>query len=214
MDLLETEKLEAYSGKKASFAQFFLGRKGTGASLHFASAWNFFYMVDGVKKWSFIDPTDFYVAYPRFASGSLAGIFFSPYPDEFNEDFLPAQKYCPYYVAELQPGDVLLNPAYWGHGVRNVTDKSVGIATRWTVDGIFGRNFMSVEEDYEIHRFASFNFFSGLFSIPSLHKQLHEVSPQHDEHLSLREVGLTALNGVFEQVYSGKHADGQKMVPF
>ncbi len=171
-------------------------------------------MVDGVKKWYFIDPTDFYVAYPRQISGGMSGNFFGPYPDEFKQDKFVAQKYCPYYLAELQPGDVLLNPAYWGHGIRNITDKSVGIATRWSVDALVGRNFRYIEEDYDINRFASLNFFLGVLSWPIMHMLLKEVSPQHDEHTTHREIGLSSIGGVMNQVFSGKHADGRKMEPF
>ena len=134
-------------------------------TLYTALAWNFFYMGNRTKKWYFYDPTGWYLAYPRFISGcGVACCFYVPYPDEFREDFTPAMKYCPYYVAELQPGDVLLNTACWGHGVRNLSEKSVGIATCWSVDGIQGKNFMHVEENYDINRWASFNFFSGINS--------------------------------------------------
>ncbi len=211
--MLQTDRLEDYSQMKSSFAQFFLGRQGTGAPLHYALAWNFFYMVDGVKKWYFIDPTDWYLAYPRFTSGSGAGYFFGLYPDEYKRDLTPALKYCPFYVAELRPGDVLLNPAYWGHGVRNMSEKSVGIATRWSVDGIQGKNFMYVEEDYEINRWASFNFFSGLLSFIQMHLLLYEPSPQHDEHLTIREVGVSSFYSLQKQACTGKHKDGRKVVP-
>ncbi len=210
--MLQTDRLEEYSKMKSSFAQFFLGRKGTGAPLHYALAWNFFYMVDGVKKWYFIDPSDWYLAYPKFLSGAGSGYFYGLYPDEYKKDFVPAMKYCPYYVAELQPGDVLLNPAYWGHGVRNLSEKSVGIATRWSVDGIQGKNFMYVEEDYEINRWASFNFFTGLYSMIQMHLLLYEPSPQHDEHITMREVGVSSFYSAQKQACTGKYKDGSKVV--
>ncbi len=213
-NLLQTKRLESYSDMKASFAQFFLGRKGTGAPLHFAYAWNFFYMVDGTKKWYFIEPNDFYLAYPRFGSGSTAGAMFGLYPDDFRDDITPALKYCPYYVAELKPGDVLLNPAYWAHAVKNITDKSVGIATRWTAGGKVGNSFKHYEKDYDINRFASLNFMMGLRGLPLLQSTLRDVSPQFDEHTSMREVGASIFMRLQVKNAGGKHHLGDAFFPF
>ena len=33
----------------------------------------------------------------------------------------------------LNPGDVLINPSWWWHAVKNVTDETIGCATRWLV---------------------------------------------------------------------------------
>ena len=58
---------------------------------------------------------------------------------------------------------------------------------RWHTDGIAGHKLMMTEEDYEIHRFATFQFFTGLKSIPFLQGILKEPSPKFDEHKTLRE---------------------------
>ncbi len=187
LEALETHKLEPYLRKKSSYAQLFVGRQGTGAPLHNAGTWNFFYMIDGTKTWYFIDPYDFYFAYPLWVPGHGAAIFLNLYPDQFRKDLYPAFQYCPYYVADLEPGDVLLNPPWWGHGIRNTSDKSVAVATRWYVDGVVGTNLKTMEDDYEVCRFAVFNFFMGLKSFRFLHDILYEPSPRYDEHVTLRE---------------------------
>ncbi len=199
---------------KASFAQIFVGRKGTGAPMHNAYAWNFFYMVDGMKKWYFVEPDFFYLAYPKFIAGATSGWFFNLYPDVVREDITPAMKYCPYFVAELKPGDVLLNPAYWGHGIRNTTDKSVGIASRWTPGGIMGKDLKHLEDDYELNRFASFNFMSGWKSFPTMQMQIREICPQFDEHISLREVGASVALAIQTKRSEGKANPGEDFVPF
>ncbi len=199
---------------KSSFAQFFIGKKGTGSAMHYAAAWNFFYMVDGTKKWFFVDPADFYLAYPEFTSGSQAGMLFASYPDSYREDLFPAFKYCPYYSVELKPGDVLLNPAYWGHGVRNITEKSVGIASRWSHGGIIGKNLRLVEEDYDINRWASFNYMFSTFSFLILHLTLCDISPSYDEHTTLREVGLTNFWKKQMAFSNGKDQKGNKINAF
>ncbi len=188
--MLETERLEPYLKKKATFSQFFVGKGGTGSTLHAAFAWNFFYMVDGVKRWYFIDPHDYYLAYPMLGIGYVTTGFFTSYPGKYSED-MPAFKYCPYFEADLQPGDVLMNPAWWGHGIKNVTDKSVGIATRWNVNGVYGSTLTNGEEDYDINRFSSLSSMLGFSSIQKMQNILYEPCPTFDEHMSLREIYLT-----------------------
>ncbi len=187
VDTLQTYRLEPYLRRKSSYAQLFVGRQGTGAPLHNAGTWNFFYMVDGTKTWYFIDPYDYYLAYPVWGRGHAAGMFTCLYPDEFREDLYPAMKYCPYYRVDLCPGDVLLNPPWWGHGIRNTSDKSVAVATRWYVGGIVGETLNTMEDDYDVCRFACFNFFMGSKSFRFLQDILYEPSPRFDEHVTLRE---------------------------
>ena len=158
---LETQKLDPYLRRKSSYAQLFVGRQGTGAPLHNAGTWNFFHMIDGTKTWYFIDPYDYYFAYPMWGPGHAAGMFTSLYPDEFSKELYPAFQYCPYYYVDLQPGDVLLNPPWWGHGIRNTSDKSVAVATRWYVDGVVGKTLNTMEDDYDVCRFACFQLFHG-----------------------------------------------------
>ncbi len=185
---LEAEKLEPYlKGKKNGYSQLFVGRQGTGAPLHNAGTWNFFYMVDGTKRWYFVDPYDFYMIYPIWMSGHSAASLLPLYPDQVNEELYPAVKYCPYYYADLEPGDVLLNPPWWGHGIKNTSDKSVGVATRWYVDGVVGSNLKTMEDNYDAHRFGSFIFLTGPKSVPFLQEVLYEPSPKFDEHVTVRE---------------------------
>ena len=211
---LQAERLQPYCEMEPSWAQFFIGRKGTGTPMHFAAAWNFFYMVDGTKKWYFVDPTDFYLSYPKYTSGYMAGLKFGLYPDNYKEDLVPAFKYCPYYSVELNPGDVLLNPAYWGHGVRNMTEKSVGVATRWSLGGVIGKKLRALEEDYDINRWASFNYMFSTFSLLEMHFTLRDISPRYDEHTTLREVGNSILWRRMMAYTNGEDEEGNKVNAF
>ena len=67
-----------------------------------------------------IDPTDNYLANPMINLGRGAYSFLPLYPDDYDESVLPAFKYCPYYWTDLQPGDCLFNPPWWGHAIREV----------------------------------------------------------------------------------------------
>ncbi len=183
----ETARMEPYLKKKCGYGQIFMGSQGTGSPLHNAGTWNFFHMINGTKKWYFVDPYDFYLAYPIWVWGHPAASYAELYPDQFDAERCPAMRYLPYYVTELEAGDVLLNPPWWGHAIRNTSDKSVGAATRWYPNGVVGDNLKTTEDDYEINRFASFNFHSGLLSFFFLQRTLYEPSPMFDEHLTLRE---------------------------
>jgi len=187
LDLFEFERLEPYLKMKAGYSQIFVGRYGTGSPFHNAGVHNMFYMVEGRKKWYFVDPCDSYLNYPLFVAGKAAAIGQCLYPDEYHQKAFPLFKYCPAYVTVLEPGDVLYNPPWWWHGIRNETEATVGIASRWHTDGIAGHKLTMTEEDYDAHRFASWQFFQGPMSFSFLHGILQEPSPRFDEHMTLRE---------------------------
>jgi hypothetical protein len=128
-----------------------------------------------------------YYRYPSAIIGRAANVLMCLWPNEYNREAFPLFKYCPVYTSVLEPGDVLFNPPWWWHSIKNITPKTVGIATRWHTDGIIGHKLVSTEEDYDIYRLGSFLFLNGLQSIPFLHGILQTPSPRFDEHTSLRE---------------------------
>ena len=75
--------------------------------------------MDGTKRWYFIDPYDNYLASPFMGWGLAARSYIGLYPDDYDESVMPAFKYCPYFYTDLQPGDVVFNPTWWGHAIRN-----------------------------------------------------------------------------------------------
>jgi len=186
-EMFEFEKLDPYSHKKVGYSQIFVGLKGTGAPFHCAPVWNFFYMTDGTKKWYIVDQYDSVLFYPFWPAGRAASISLVIYPDDYSEKACPEFKYCPWYEVETEPGDVFFMPPWWWHGVRNITEKTVGVASRWHTGGIGGANNMMTDEDYGIAPFASWNFLMGAYSWYFLHEILQEPSPSFDEHTSLRE---------------------------
>ncbi len=120
--------------------------------------------------------------------GRAAAVLCCLWPSEYNEQAFPLFKYCPVYTAEINAGDVLFNPPWWWHSIKNVTPTTVGVASRWHTDGIAGHNLVATEEDYDIARFSSMAFFAGLTSYPFLHSILQEPSPRYDEHVTIREI--------------------------
>ncbi len=111
----------------------FLGDfQGSGSPLHCAPSCNAFYQIEGKKKWTLIHPNYTHFVYPALTSMNEWQGSAVPFPlaDEHYEKF-PLAFHCPRYSAILGPGDVLLVPRWWYHSVENLSDTSVGIATRW-----------------------------------------------------------------------------------
>lgn len=185
---LELDRLEPYLGKRLAYAQLFVGRGGTGTPLHAAAVWNWFVMLDGRKTWCFVDPRDTPFLYPFPVMGKAAAFSLCLFPDEYDDECYPAFRYCPYSTVTLEPGDVLLNPPWWWHAVRNASPTSIGVASRWHGDGRVGRDFLMTEEDYEISPLFSWLFQAGAASIPFMHRILRDPSPAAgDDGHTMRE---------------------------
>lgn len=185
--LFEYERLEPFLHMKAGYEQIFMGKEGTGSPFHQAAVYNMFYMVDGSKTWWFIDPYDTFLAYPVALIGRAANVLMCLWPGDYNKEAFPLFEYCPVYKTTLNPGDVLFNPPWWWHSIKNVTPTTVGVASRWHTDGIAGHNLVTTEEDYNIYTIGSFFFLAGKSSWSFLHNILQTPSPKFDEHVTLRE---------------------------
>ncbi|HJZ96480.1 MAG TPA: cupin-like domain-containing protein [Candidatus Solibacter sp.] len=117
-----------------SFAQqLFIGTKrGTGSAFHCAGIVNLFYQLEGCKRWTLVHPEYTFLLYPYLSRGnwyqtSIVGV---PGTDRDYAD-VPLFRYCPRFTVDLEKGDVLLVPSWWYHAVENVTERSLGVATRW-----------------------------------------------------------------------------------
>lgn len=172
---------------KVGYEQIFVGREGTGSPFHHAPVHNMFYMIDGVKEWWFIDPYDTFLAYPMIILGRAAAALLCAYPNDYNKAAFPLFQFCPVYTAKVYPGDVMYNSPWWWHGIKNVTPTTVAVASRWHPNGIAGGNFLMTEENNDVYRLGSLNFFIGLQSWSFLHSILQTPSPRFDEHATLRE---------------------------
>ena len=117
-----------------SFAQqLFVGtKKGTGSVFHCAGNVNLFYQLEGSKRWTFVHPEYTLLVYPYLSRGNWyqASLVGFPSADRDYAD-VPLFRYCPRFTVDLEKGDVLLSPSWWYHAVENLTERSLGVATRW-----------------------------------------------------------------------------------
>ncbi len=133
-------------------AQLFVGRRDTGTWWHCAPAFNFFVMLDGAKRWTFIDPAESPLLLPRtrgpgrstfyLSDHGAASAVFQKYrsllgeaepADHDQSHSLGARAFAHTNrtATVLRAGDVLMNPPYWWHDVENLGESSIGMATRW-----------------------------------------------------------------------------------
>jgi hypothetical protein len=188
VESMKLDRLNDYIGKGLGYCQLFMGKCGTGTPFHNAAVWNWFNQLDGKKTWYFVSPEHSHLLYPFAVAGRVASFANILFPNECDDVAHPMFKFCPVYETTLDAGDVMLNPAWWWHAIKNITPTSVAVASRWHGDGTVGRGFMMTEDNYDISRMHSFNFFSGYQGFGFLHGILKTPSPQFDEHTTSREV--------------------------
>jgi hypothetical protein len=117
--------------------QIFIGGKGTITHIHNANPPNLFVQVYGEKSWILyshyytmvIDPEPVRNVY-RNAPYKTNGVPFNPFNPNY-ETPNTLYKYIDGYEVTLKPGDVLWNPPFYWHTIKNPTD-SIGVGYRWT----------------------------------------------------------------------------------
>ena len=114
--------------------ELFMGGANTESTMHNANQANLFVQVLGEKKWilypvsqtPIIDPDPVRNLYRNapFRDGPPFNSFEPDY------DLYPRAKHLQGYEVHLRPGDILYNPPFMWHSVKNITD-SIGCSYRW-----------------------------------------------------------------------------------
>jgi hypothetical protein len=143
---LQFETFAKFTRLRQISAQFFISAKSAGSPAHFGKIANTFYQLEGKKRWSLVDPAFLYLLYPILLPGDSTSALH--WLDESDHERCPLFRYCPRYEVTLEPGDVLWNPYYWFHSVKNLTPESVAVAVRW--HGVPGKDFLSPLPLYDL----------------------------------------------------------------
>lgn len=146
---LELERFSPYASNKPTVAgkvppgyllsQLFMGIfPSLGVQFHCANYNNLFFMVQGRKRWTFVDPAHsffLYPTFPRLMRNSISRLTWNAVHAENSKELIakhyPLYRYAPKYQFVLEPGDMLYNPSWNWHMVENLDDESIGVATRW-----------------------------------------------------------------------------------
>ncbi len=130
------KKVESLRGSKCLIDQWFISRSNqTGSALHCANGDNLFLNIKGRKEWHFIHPSYSPILSPLMSKyavyvisdieNSLLANWNSIYKSH------PILEYVPIYKVVLEEGDVLFNPSWWWHSVRNLDTFTIGCAARF-----------------------------------------------------------------------------------
>jgi hypothetical protein len=157
--------LESIAPGKQVFTQIFLGFPGMGSDVHAAIGCNFFRMIAGRKKWWLIPQSQ------------TPYVFASINPNGFSAHTRTrigkgSQKPSPWlskierYTVTLEPGDLLLNTAWYWHGIVNYGDDPdelvIGVPTRYAIE-------------YSIPAFRS-NFLLSTIALSAIQKQYNGLN--------------------------------------
>mmetsp|Transcript_52631 Transcript_52631/g.61440 ORF Transcript_52631/g.61440 Transcript_52631/m.61440 type:complete len:375 (-) Transcript_52631:412-1536(-) len=117
-----TEEHTTYKG-----AQIIAGQGGkagkTGTNWHCAPGNNWFIQIAGRKRWYFMDQE--YSAYMQPQRGGLNNVWTSA-----GLEMAELQKYLPVKYTDIGPGDMLYNPDFEWHTIKNYEGLSIGVPLR------------------------------------------------------------------------------------
>ncbi len=133
---VQSDLISKMAPGKAVFTQLFMGYAGMGSDVHAAVGCNMFRMIAGRKKWWLFPPTQ-----TPYLMASLNQNGFSAHTltqvgkgqDKQSEWMKKLER----YTVTLEPGDMLLNTAWYWHGIHNLGDDPneliIGVPTRYSI---------------------------------------------------------------------------------
>jgi len=157
--MVNTEYLDNLKIGNKVFTQIFMGFPKMGSDIHAAIGCNIFRQIAGRKKWWLIPTTQ-----TAFVYSSLNQNGFSSHTktnvgkeDEMESDWM---KKLERYTVELDPGDVLINTAWYWHGILNLGEDPdeliIGVPTRYKLptpwNSLRSNWLLSIIAAIQIHR--------------------------------------------------------------
>lgn len=200
-EMVSSDFINSVSPGTPVFTQLFLGYGNMGSDIHAAIGCNMFRQIVGRKKWWLIPVSQTPYVYPSlnpngFSAHTLTKI------GKGNEDPSPWLTKIERYTVTLNPGDVLLNPPWFWHGIKNIPDTPdgivIGVPTRYGNANplkmpSFRSNFMlsviglgSIAYTYGIDKFlsSSDSFQQG---IERARASRGDLAVKHEEELRKKE---------------------------
>jgi hypothetical protein len=125
--MMHSDLLDSVAPGEKVFSQLFMGYPHSGSDVHSAMGCNMFRQISGRKKWWLIP-----ISQTPYILGSINKNGFSAHSmtrvgKGKDEEPSPYLSKVLRYTVTLNPGDVLLNPAWFWHGIKNIEDPGVEI---------------------------------------------------------------------------------------
>lgn len=199
-EMVNSPFLESISPGKHVFTQLFMGFPGMGSDVHAAIGCNVFRMITGSKRWWLMP-----VSQTPYVFGSINANGFSAHTKtrigKAGQEPAPWFNKLERYAITLQPGDILLNTAWYWHGIVNMGDNPdelvIGVPTRYAVE-------------YTIPAFKS-NFVLTTVALAAIQKQYNGMSSFLSSPTNLQDGIEKARNTRASQIE--KPAGGLDAVP-
>jgi len=134
-DMIDNEQIRSLEPGNRKSTQVFMGVPDMGSDIHAALGVNIFRMIVGQKKWWFIPPSQTPYIKPSINSEGFSA-HTKTLVGKGGQQMSPWMKKVERYTTTLNPGDVLVNPPWFWHGIINLGDKEnndlvIGSPTRY-----------------------------------------------------------------------------------
>lgn len=133
-EMVSSKFIDSVAPGNPVFTQLFLGYGNMGSDVHAAIGCNMFRQISGKKKWWLIPVDQTAYVFPSlnpngFSAHTLTKI------GKGSETPSPWLSKIQRYTVTLNPGDVLLNPPWFWHGIKNIAENEndlvIGVPTRY-----------------------------------------------------------------------------------
>lgn len=119
--MIDNEKIQSIEPGTRTATQIFMGFPKMGSDIHCAVGINIFRMIAGRKKWWFLPPSQTAYLKPSINVNGFSSHTHTLVGKEGGEAS-PWISKLERYTSILEPGDVLINPPFFWHGILNLGD--------------------------------------------------------------------------------------------
>lgn len=134
-EMIKSDFLDSVAPGEKVFSQLFMGYPYSGSDIHAAVGSNLFRQIAGRKKWWLIPLTQTPYLLASINKNGFSAHTLTRVGKGKNEEPSPYFNKIQRYTVTLNPGDVLLNPPWFWHGIKNLDDGEtelvVGTPTRY-----------------------------------------------------------------------------------
>lgn len=123
-DMVDSEQIRSIEPGHRTATQIFMGTSDMGSDIHCATGINVFRQVVGRKKWWFLPPSQTAYLIPAININGFS-CHTHTMVGKGSQEVSPWLNKLERYTAILEPGDVLINPPWFWHGIKNLGEDPI-----------------------------------------------------------------------------------------